>query len=176
MASTNKTPNLELSQFIDTDKPAWMTDYNNDMSRIDTYCGDMKDSADELAEIVAALDERETQHNQALLDAIDNIDISITRLTTAVQGLTTRMLTLETNYDTMNTQLAQALQDIEDLKHGSNISDGAITTNMLADHCVTTQKLAYNSVTTDEILNGTIQYEDLSTTDCLPDIKAYVNS
>ena len=86
------------------------------------------------------------------------------------------MLTLETNYDTMNTQLAQALADIEDLKHGSNISDGAITTNMLADHCVTTDKLAYNSVTTDEILNGTIQYEDLSTTDCLPDIKAYVNS
>lgn len=36
MASTNKTTNLELSQFIGTDKPAWLTDYNGDMSKIDT--------------------------------------------------------------------------------------------------------------------------------------------
>lgn len=36
MASTNKTPNLNLSQFASTDKPAWLTDYNADMSSIDT--------------------------------------------------------------------------------------------------------------------------------------------
>jgi hypothetical protein len=35
MASTNKTTNYELSQFIGTDKPAWLTDYNADMSKID---------------------------------------------------------------------------------------------------------------------------------------------
>lgn len=36
MASTNKTPNYNLSQFIATDKPAWLTDVNGDMSKIDT--------------------------------------------------------------------------------------------------------------------------------------------
>lgn len=36
MSSTNKTTNYELSQFIGTDKPAWLTDYNADMSKIDT--------------------------------------------------------------------------------------------------------------------------------------------
>jgi hypothetical protein len=36
MASTNKTPNLKLSQFVSTDKPAWLTDYNADMTAIDT--------------------------------------------------------------------------------------------------------------------------------------------
>lgn len=36
MSSTNKTTNYELSQFIGTDKPAWLTDYNSDMSKIDT--------------------------------------------------------------------------------------------------------------------------------------------
>ena len=36
MSSTNKTSNYELSQFIGTDKPAWLTDYNQDMSKIDT--------------------------------------------------------------------------------------------------------------------------------------------
>lgn len=36
MSSTNKTTNYELSQFIGTDKPAWLTDYNSDMGKIDT--------------------------------------------------------------------------------------------------------------------------------------------
>lgn len=36
MASTNKTTHYELSQFLGTDKPAWLTDYNTDMSKIDT--------------------------------------------------------------------------------------------------------------------------------------------
>lgn len=36
MSSTNKTTNYELSQFVGTDKPAWLTDYNQDMSKIDT--------------------------------------------------------------------------------------------------------------------------------------------
>ena len=35
MSSTNKTTNYELSQFIGTDKPAWLTDYNQDMTKID---------------------------------------------------------------------------------------------------------------------------------------------
>lgn len=36
MASTNKTTNYNLSQFVGTDKPAWLSDYNQDMSKIDT--------------------------------------------------------------------------------------------------------------------------------------------
>lgn len=36
MSSTNKTTNYNLSQFVGTDKPAWLGDYNQDMSRIDT--------------------------------------------------------------------------------------------------------------------------------------------
>lgn len=35
MASTNKTTNYDLSQFLGTDKPAWLADYNSDMSKID---------------------------------------------------------------------------------------------------------------------------------------------
>ena len=43
MASTNKTTNYELSQFLGTDKPAWLSDYNTDMSKIDAQ---MKLNAD----------------------------------------------------------------------------------------------------------------------------------
>lgn len=35
MASTNKTTNYDLSQFLGTDKPAWLADYNSDMQKID---------------------------------------------------------------------------------------------------------------------------------------------
>lgn len=37
MASTNKTTTLNLSQFVGTDKPDWLTDYNDDMEKIDTW-------------------------------------------------------------------------------------------------------------------------------------------
>lgn len=39
MASTNKTANLSLSQFIATDKPSWLSDYNADMAKIDAGYG-----------------------------------------------------------------------------------------------------------------------------------------
>ena len=37
MASTNKTTTLDLSQFVGTDKPDWLTDYNKDMGKIDAW-------------------------------------------------------------------------------------------------------------------------------------------
>jgi hypothetical protein len=36
MSIKNKTSNLELSQFIESDPPKWLTDYNDDMDKIDT--------------------------------------------------------------------------------------------------------------------------------------------
>ena len=45
MASTNKTTNYNLSQFIGGDKPAWLTDYNQDMSKIDTGIKSADDAA-----------------------------------------------------------------------------------------------------------------------------------
>jgi len=41
MASTNKTKNYSLSQFVSSDKPTWLSDYNGDMSKIDTALGDI---------------------------------------------------------------------------------------------------------------------------------------
>lgn len=46
MSSTNKTANYNLTQFIGSDKPAWLVDYNGDMAAIDTQ---MKVNADAAA-------------------------------------------------------------------------------------------------------------------------------
>ena len=49
MASTNKTPHYNLSQYIANDKPTYLGDYNTDMSRIDTAINNAQDSADTAA-------------------------------------------------------------------------------------------------------------------------------
>lgn len=46
MAHTNQTHNYELSQFLGTDKPAWLVDYNGDMEKIDLGLKAAKDVAD----------------------------------------------------------------------------------------------------------------------------------
>lgn len=46
MTATNKTTNYELSQFVGTDRPTWLGDYNGDMSKIDAQ---LKQNADDIA-------------------------------------------------------------------------------------------------------------------------------
>lgn len=46
MAHTNQTPNYELTQFLGTDKPAWLVDYNGDMEKIDLGMKAAQDVAD----------------------------------------------------------------------------------------------------------------------------------
>lgn len=46
MTATNKTENYQLSQFVGSDRPTWLVDYNNDMARIDAQ---MKQNADDIA-------------------------------------------------------------------------------------------------------------------------------
>lgn len=55
MASTNKTTNYELSQFVGSDIPAWLSDYNGDMSKIDTGIHAAKVQADGAASGVSIL-------------------------------------------------------------------------------------------------------------------------
>lgn len=46
MSSTNKTANLELSQYVGSDKPTYLVDYNGDMAKIDAGYAAVKSKAD----------------------------------------------------------------------------------------------------------------------------------
>ncbi len=46
MASTNKTAHYELSQYVSSDKPTYLVDYNGDMAKIDTGINAAKTTAD----------------------------------------------------------------------------------------------------------------------------------
>lgn len=50
MTATNKTANYKLSQFVGSDRPTWLGDYNSDMSKIDTQ---LKRNADDIAAAAA---------------------------------------------------------------------------------------------------------------------------
>lgn len=41
MSATNKTANYELPEFVGTDKPSWLTDFNGAMTKIDTALHDL---------------------------------------------------------------------------------------------------------------------------------------
>lgn len=82
MAHTNATANYELSQFLGTDKPAWLVDYNGDMLKIDTA---LKSNAD--AEAASAED------IQKLQDAI------------GAEGLTGRITDIENDIGDIKTEI-----------------------------------------------------------------------
>nr|DAL18655.1 MAG TPA_asm: hypothetical protein [Caudoviricetes sp.] len=50
MTATNKTKNYQLSQFVGSDRPTWLGDYNSDMSKIDTQ---LKQNAADIASAAA---------------------------------------------------------------------------------------------------------------------------
>lgn len=50
MTATNKTKNYQLSQFVGSDRPTWLVDYNGDMAKIDAR---MKQNADDIASAAA---------------------------------------------------------------------------------------------------------------------------
>lgn len=84
MSSTNKTLNLELSQFIGSDKPTWLSDYNGDMSKIDTGFGQVKSQADAADLNISGLQSSVS----GISSTVSDQSTAITNLQTAVSGNT----------------------------------------------------------------------------------------
>lgn len=94
MSSTNKTTNYELTQFLATDVPSWLVDYNGDMSKIDTQ---MKVNATAAA---AAQSKADGADSKADTNASD-IDTLEAALNTPSTGLVARVSDAEGDIDTM---------------------------------------------------------------------------
>lgn len=94
MSSTNKTTNYELSQFIGTDKPAWLVDYNGDMAKIDVAIKGAVDDASNAQSTANSADGKADANalNISTLDGEINdpatgLSAAVGTLNTAVQGL-----------------------------------------------------------------------------------------
>ena len=102
MASTTKTTNLKLSQFVGTDKPAWLTDYNGDMQKIDNGYKKLEDAN---VATQADLDLTKTDLETTKTD-ITNMEAEIQTLEAGDNTITQRVTVLEANYDTMHHEVA----------------------------------------------------------------------
>lgn len=113
MSSTNKTQNVELSQFLGQDKPAWLTDYNEDMRKIDAAF-DTRDKSSEasmkqieqLEADVQNLETANTATNEALKETSDNF--------------TQTSKTLQDTVDELVKQVAQNAVAIQNLQEQVN--------------------------------------------------------
>ena len=85
MGATNTTANYSLSQFIGTDKPAWLQDYNGDMLKIDTGINAAKVAADGAQNTADAAQNDATTANNAITNTI-NPAISSLNTTVGNQG------------------------------------------------------------------------------------------
>lgn len=86
MASTNKTTNYELSQYIGTDKPTYLSDYNGDMQKIDAQ---MKVNADNVATAISSASTATSTANTASSTASSALSTAQSANTTAGQANTT---------------------------------------------------------------------------------------
>lgn len=115
MASTNKTQNYELSQYIGSDKPTYLGDYNADMLKIDTQ---MKRNADNVASVGATANTANVTANTAL----ENANNAQSSADTADEKATTAN-------NTANTALEKSLQNDANIKkfNLTNILDLTVT-------------------------------------------------
>lgn len=82
MSHTNSTTNYELSQFLGSDKPAWLVDYNGDMLKIDTQ---MKTNAEAAAAVAEDVSELQSEiGSEGLTGRITQAENDIDSLETAV--------------------------------------------------------------------------------------------
>lgn len=83
MGATNHTANYSLSQFISTDKPAWLQDYNGDMLKIDTGINAAKLAADTASNAASSAQNDAT----TAVNAVNSLTTTVGSLSTALGNL-----------------------------------------------------------------------------------------
>lgn len=126
MSSTNSTTNYGLSQFISTDCPAWLGDYNQDMAKIDTQ---MKNNATGVASATSSISTQTqqitaltTSVGQATADASEALSkantatSNVATLSTAVTGISNQVQTNSQGIATNTSDINTLKVDVEELQ------------------------------------------------------------
>lgn len=113
MSSTNKTTNYELSQFVETDKPGWLTDYNSDMRIIDSNLKSVSDVASGASGSLSALTDRVTAAEGAITTNANDIDALEARadvLEAQAQSMSGTIANIQTEQITQNAGIEAATE------------------------------------------------------------------
>lgn len=135
-ASSNKTANYELPQFVGTDKPTWLGDFNEAMSDIDAG---MHENASDIASMQTDVASAVSTASQASQD--------VSALTTTVTSLSGRVTNVETTASNAQSTANSAL----------NVANTKVNSSDLFDliYPVGSIYLSANSTTPATIFGGT---------------------
>ena len=112
MASTNKTTNYDLSQYVGSDKPTYLTDYNQDMSKIDAGIHAAKSEADTNATSIGDLTTLTTTAKSSLVAAANEIDADVATNTNNIATNTSNIATNTTHIGTLSNLTTTAKTDL----------------------------------------------------------------
>lgn len=113
-ASTNKTTNYELPQFVGTDKPTWLSDFNGAMATIDAG---MHENATDISDMASDVASASSAASQASSD---------------VATLTSTVGTLSSNVSTATTTANNAQSTATSALNTANTANGKADTNASA--------------------------------------------
>lgn len=178
MASTNKTTNYDLSQYIGTDKPTYLTDYNQDMSKIDTGIHAAKSEADQNATDIGTLSSLTTDSKTNLVAAINEVDGhadtnagNIATNTSNIATNTTHIGTLANLTTASKTDLVVAANEINAKVGDLSSLDTPVKTSTVA--AINSLKAMFDLTDIDAV---TASVPSGYTIDGTPDIKVAKNS
>lgn len=117
MSSTNKTPNYNLSQYVGTDKPTYLGDYNGDMLKIDTQ---LKANADSASNATSAAGSAQAVAEQAS-QSVKSLNDSVTANSEDIAGLKTKNAQQDVSIQNATNSASSALSKAN--QNGHNITD-----------------------------------------------------
>ena len=187
MSSTNKTTNYNLSQFLGSDKPAWLADYNQDMSKIDTQMKANADSAtgadgkaDANTTKIGDLTYLSTTAKNNLVAAINEVDSNAdTAQGTATSASSTanQALTLATNLETyLNLGATNKTLTTSDMIVSSTGSLRAGSELHIVGNSDNSLVKIYGNIFVNNITNNSSTSVTISNTGLAPDENITINS
>lgn len=117
MSSTNKTTNYKLSQYIGTDKPTYLGDYNSDMLKIDTQLKANADSATNAASAAGAAQAVASDASKK----VQKLNDSVTANSADIAGLKTKNAQQDSSIQNAANSASSALNKANQNEH--NIAD-----------------------------------------------------
>lgn len=129
MSSTNKTSNYQLSQFIGSDKPTYLGDYNSDMSKIDAGIKEAKDEASDALSAAGTASSNSTQALQKANEASGKADTA-QETAEAAQTSATGALSTATAANNLAGTANTAASDAQSKLNSNVWTTGAAPTNL----------------------------------------------
>lgn len=177
-ASTNKTANYELPQFVGTDKPTWLGDFNTAMTTIDGGMAENKSNIESMDSRVSSTESTASQASQnvsALTTRVSAVESSVSSATTTANNAQSTATTALNTANTANGKAdtnASAITTIESnvsalQTETAGLKGKVLWTNPNPNNPFNSQTITLNSSDYDLLEIFYYDYDSLSERGCL---------